>query len=96
MRTRPGNVRELRNAAERYVLLGEEVGFDIDRLMHTTPDRCVMSLREQVESFERSLIEQELRACKGNLSDATQALGIPRKTLHDKVRKYGLDRHQYR
>ncbi|WP_455384375.1 sigma-54-dependent transcriptional regulator [Acidihalobacter prosperus] len=92
----PGNVRELRNAAERYVLLGEELGFDIDRLMHAPTDRCAMSLREQVESFERSLIEQELRACGGNLSEATQALGIPRKTLHDKVRKYGLDRRQYR
>ncbi|MEJ2630817.1 MAG: helix-turn-helix domain-containing protein [Acidihalobacter sp.] len=55
-----------------------------------------MSLREQVEGFERSLIEQELRVCKGNLSEATQALGIPRKTLHDKVVKYGLDRQQYR
>jgi two-component system, NtrC family, C4-dicarboxylate transport response regulator DctD len=92
----PGNVRELRNAAERYVLLGEQLDFDIGCLVHTAPEHCSMSLREQVEGFERSLIEQELRVCKGNLSEATQALGIPRKTLHDKVVKYGLDRQQYR
>ncbi len=92
----PGNVRELRNAAERYVLLGESDGFDVDRLVHRAAHNKVMNLREQVGSFEKSLIDQELRACKGNLSEATQALGIPRKTLHDKVRKYGLDRRQYR
>jgi len=92
----PGNVRELRNAAERYVLLGENYGYDLDRLLPGAGQGSPMGLREQVESFEKSLIEQELKACRGNISEATQALGIPRKTLHDKVRKYGLDRRQFR
>ena len=92
----PGNVRELRNAAERYVLLGESHDYDLRRLMPGSPEQPGMSLKEQVESFERSLIEEQLRTCRGNLSEATEALGIPRKTLHDKVRKYGLDRRQYR
>ncbi len=92
----PGNVRELRNAAERYVLLGENHGYDLDRLVSVGSSEAPMSLREQVESFEKSLIEQQLQASRGNLSEATEALGIPRKTLHDKVRKYGLDRRQFR
>lgn len=90
----PGNVRELRNAAERYVLLHDHHDYDVDHLMSTAGEGKAPSLREQVDSFEKSLIEQALKTCKGNLSEATQALGIPRKTLHDKVRKYRIERHR--
>lgn len=94
--TWPGNVRELRNLAERYVLLGENYGYDLERLISGSERSGAMSLREQVESFEKSLIEQALNACRGNISLATENLGIPRKTLHDKVRKYRLDRRRFR
>ncbi|WP_097460003.1 sigma-54-dependent transcriptional regulator [Mangrovitalea sediminis] len=94
--TWPGNVRELRNLAERYVLLGENCGYDLERLMPGAGNVGAMNLKEQVEQFEKSLIEQALNRCRGNISEATEALGIPRKTLHDKVRKYGLDRRQFR
>jgi len=94
--TWPGNVRELRNLAERYVLLGENYGYDLEQLITGSERSGAMSLREQVESFEKSLIEQALNACRGNISEATENLGIPRKTLHDKVKKYGLDRRRYR
>lgn len=91
----PGNVRELRNAAERYVLLYDQHGYDVDHLMQVANDNGAPTLREQVDSFEKSLIEQALKACKGNISEATHELGMPRKTLHDKIRKHGLDRHHY-
>src|SRR5699024_10831419 len=91
----PGNVRELRNAAERYVLLEGQHGFDLQQLQQAAREGGAPSLREQVENFEKSLIEQALKACKGNLSEATRTLGIPRKTLHDKVRRHGLDRRHY-
>lgn len=91
----PGNVRELRNAAERYVLLGENHDYDLERLVHAPGKSGALTLREQVESFEKSLIERALKVCKGNISEATLELSIPRKTLHDKVRKYGLDRRRY-
>lgn len=86
----PGNVRELRNAAERYVLLGEDVAFDLTQLMADSEQTGALKLHEQVGQFERSLIAQELRANHGNVSRAAVALGTPRKTLHDKMRKYGL------
>ncbi|WP_018719254.1 sigma-54-dependent transcriptional regulator [Arhodomonas aquaeolei] len=93
----PGNVRELRNVAERYVLLGEHYAFDLDRVLDKTGDgtAAAMSLREQVEGFERALIESALRAEHGNISRATDALGLPRKTLYDKMQKYGLTREQF-
>ncbi|MCG7911382.1 MAG: hypothetical protein JAY82_16595, partial [Candidatus Thiodiazotropha taylori] len=33
---------------------------------------------------------------KGNLKSTMEALGIPRKTLYDKMRKYGLDKSHYK
>lgn len=92
----PGNVRELRNLAERFVLLGENYDYDLEKVMTGGESSGGQSLREQVESFEKSLIERALKLCRGNISEATESLGIPRKTLHDKVRKYGLDRRRFR
>mgnify|MGYP001827582341 FL=1 len=92
----PGNVRELRNAAERYVLLGEACGYDIDQMIGGDSDRPPMTLPEQLDCFERSLIEQQLKANNGSIKDTMAALGLPRKTLYDKMRKYSLDRANYK
>jgi two-component system C4-dicarboxylate transport response regulator DctD len=91
----PGNVRELRNTAERYVLLGESLGYDLDRVTQGFSLEG-MTLPEHIDCFERSLIEQELRAHKGSIKETVEALGIPRKTLTDKMRRHGLDRRNYK
>jgi two-component system C4-dicarboxylate transport response regulator DctD len=55
-----------------------------------------MSLAEQVSCFEKMLIEQTLNRHKGNTRAAMEALDLPRKTLADKMKKYGLERGQFR
>ena len=50
-----------------------------------------MTLSEAVETFERALIAAELQRQSGNVSRSSEALGVPRTTLHDKMRKYGLN-----
>ena len=91
----PGNVRELRNAAERYVLLGDGCGLKLDDNASLIP--CApMTLPEHVEAFERALIEQALSESGGIIKDAMQLLGLPRKTLYDKMQKYGLDKRVYK
>lgn len=92
----PGNVRELRNLAERYVLLGGQVGWSIDALLSGGETEHHRSLPQQVDCFERSLIEQALVASNGSIKDVMDALAIPRKTLSDKMRKYGLDKSDYK
>jgi two-component system, NtrC family, C4-dicarboxylate transport response regulator DctD len=92
----PGNVRELRNVAERYVLLGAQNDWRIDRLMSGSVHSEARSLAEQVERFERSLIEQALAAGNGSIKKAMDTLSIPRKTLSDKMRKYGLDKSDFK
>lgn len=91
----PGNVRELRNLAERYVLLGENYNYGLDSLLLGNERGQPLSFKEQVESFEKSLIKQALDSCGGNVCDAGEILSIARTTLHDKVKKYGLDAKNY-
>jgi two-component system C4-dicarboxylate transport response regulator DctD len=83
--TWPGNVRELRNVADCIVL---GVGKDI--LGTAASDAPPASLAESVESFERSLIAAELRRQGGSLARSAEALRVAKTTLHDKIKKYGL------
>ena len=92
----PGNIRELRNIAERYVLLGESYNFDIGALMHSDDKATGLALSDQVAAFEKALIEQALNQDKGNIKSVMAKLDIPRKTLTDKMKKYGLERQRYR
>ncbi len=86
----PGNVRELQNAAERFAL-GLELALDGQAPPATNaPAPVTGNLSEQVEHFERSLITAELAQPHGSLRSLAEALGVPRKTLHDKLRKHGL------
>ena len=91
----PGNIRELRNIAERYVLLGEAYNFDLAALMKSDEKPAGMSLAEQVSYFEKTLIEQALNRHKGNTREVMEALDLPRKTLTDKMKKYGLERGMF-
>jgi two-component system C4-dicarboxylate transport response regulator DctD len=91
----PGNVRELRNAAERFVLLGDKCSLRIDEDAIISP--CVpMTLPEHVEAFERAMIEQALSESGGVIKKTMELLGLPRKTLYDKMQKYGLNKLRYK
>lgn len=91
----PGNIRELRNIAERYVLLGDTYSYDLAALMNAGGVPDGLSLADQVAYYEKALIEQTLNRYNGNIKLTMEALDIPRKTLSDKMRKYGLERGQF-
>jgi two-component system, NtrC family, C4-dicarboxylate transport response regulator DctD len=91
----PGNVRELRNTAERYVLLGDGCGLQLDDPVSQAPCSA-MTLPEHVEAFERALIEQALAESGGVIKNTMELLGLARKTLYDKMQKYGLDKTAYK
>lgn len=88
----PGNVRELRNLAERYVLMGSSVLNAPSSALATT----TTTLTDAVSAYERALIENALRVCEGSIKLTMDYLGLPRKTLSDKMRKYDLDKTVYR
>ena len=92
----PGNVRELKNTAERYMLMGESFNYDLEKMIHGSESGIALTLAQQVDCFEKSLIEQALVEQKGNLKNTMENLGLPRKTLYDKMQKYGLDKSNYK
>ncbi len=92
----PGNVRELRNLAERYVLLGEACDFDLGSQEMPAVASSTLSLPQRVENFEKMLIQNELERHAGSIKETLSTLGVPRKTLYDKMRKYALDKADYK
>jgi two-component system, NtrC family, C4-dicarboxylate transport response regulator DctD len=87
----PGNVRELKNVADRFVLgvLGKSLGSGEGK-------GASEALVDQVDNFERSVIVDRLRRSAGNVGVAADALGTPKKTLYDKLRKYGIPPESFR
>jgi len=59
------------------------------------PDESGKSLVETQSAREEELICQALRECLGNVSRASQDLGISRQLLHYKMKKYGLERKTF-
>lgn len=90
----PGNVRELRNIAERYVLLGAVFSFNFSD--QNSAARASLTLPEQVEQFERFVLQEALSRHNGSLKLTQESLGLPRKTLYDKMKKFGLDKSDYK
>lgn len=85
----PGNVRELRNAADRYVL-----GIDMPGADGPTPEAPDSTrLADRVAAYERRIIASAIAAHGGSLRPVYEQLGISRKTLYEKMQKYGLDKH---
>jgi two-component system C4-dicarboxylate transport response regulator DctD len=82
-----GNVRELRNIADRFVL-----GLLDDTLAPSTTG----SLAQQVDAFEKSIIEEGLRCLEGNVLAVAESLAIPRKTLYDKLKRFELSAEKFR
>lgn len=86
-RSWPGHVRELRNAAERYVL-----GLEFDR----SDDATEASLAVHMAAYEKSLIAASIAAHGGSLKATYEALGISRKALYEKMQRHGLSRGDFR
>ena len=91
----PGNVRELEHVIERAVILWErgvltpeELSVDLMAVAGDgMPDQELMTLEE----LEREYIRRVLRRVRGHKSRAARILGINRKTLLEKRKRYGIE-----
>jgi two-component system C4-dicarboxylate transport response regulator DctD len=93
----PGNVRELKSLAERYILSPLPPKERIAKIMAAkTGDTAsqAVTLKDQVALFERHLIQESLNRNRGVIKDVIDDLGIPRRTLNEKMTKYGLKRSE--
>ncbi len=99
----PGNVRELKNAVERLVITSRagstgsftpDMRFDTERLLSLPagPGR----LRDEMEKVEKAVLEAALKESHGEINATWQALGISRRALYERMKKYNLDRESYK
>ncbi len=100
----PGNVRELMNTVERTVVLARSDYIDVEELpmiqrqplpentftIRNLEHRSVQAEGVTLETIEKTAIINTLQAVNSNKSEAARRLGITRKTLHKKLKQYGL------
>ena len=88
----PGNLRELNNVMRRSTLLakGKHIGLsELERSMAPSTPTEPLALHDELTEQQR--IEAALRATGGNKSKAAQLLAVDRKTLYNKMKRYGMD-----
>lgn len=86
----PGNLRELSGYARAFVLGLSSI--------EAQPERFggERSLHLILADFERSLLEEALRECHGNVTQLQAMLQTPRKTIYDKLARYDLKPQDFR
>jgi two-component system nitrogen regulation response regulator NtrX len=98
----PGNIRELRNAVERALILatGKIVtAGDIDRLFPGSEGALPPPEASRAQTFEtfkqeaeKAFLQAKLREHDWNVSETARALKMPRSNLYKKIERYGLSR----
>jgi DNA-binding NtrC family response regulator len=98
----PGNVRQLVNIAERAVLQNRRGSGSIASLLMADNEASGPAmttegkpLKDYVDAFERMLIDNTMRRHKGSIVAVMEELCLPRRTLNEKMAKYGLQRQDY-
>lgn len=88
----PGNVRELQHTIEKAVILSESNVITEKDLFFNMGNMTSPSVSElfNLEEIEKITIRNAIDKCRGNLTSASELLGISRKTLYNKIEKYGL------
>jgi DNA-binding NtrC family response regulator len=87
----PGNVRELENVVERAVILCESGSIGAEDLSISSYAAVAdMGVNPSLEEMEKNYILRVLKETGNNQSKASQLLGIDRKTLYLKLKKYGI------
>lgn len=87
----PGNLRELNNVVKRAVLLarGRQItAAELQQAMGPVRQNVVPTLHDEAD--ERQRIEEALRQTGGNKAKAARLLGIDRKTIYNKMEKWGM------
>ena len=87
----PGNVRELENKVQRAIAFSEGSRISAcDLGLTASTDKFSLNLKKAKEHLEVEYIKKALAKCDGNISQASQEMGLTRPTLHGLMKKYHI------
>ena len=90
----PGNVRALRHAAERAVIMADGASYRLEDFpLPSRPEGTAISLTSgslNLDQLERQMVERALRMHHFNISLAAAELGLSRGALYRRMEKHGL------
>ena len=91
----PGNVRELKHALERACVLSSQRQLSPELLFEEMPvalPEDAQTLAEHLSSYERQYLVRVLAAHNGHVTHAAEILGISRKNMWERMKRYGIPR----
>ncbi len=101
--TWPGNIRELRNTIQRAKAFYGQKEVDTDHvysLLENAPNTMtsdqLIRNRVLIKEIEMEMIVARLKANNGNQRQTAAELGMPKSTLHDRIKNYGIKLEQFK
>ena len=90
----PGNIRELRNLIERYIILGEKF-YESDSVNENLDNEAKnvisMPLKNARKIFEKNYLQSQIKRFNGNISKTASFIGMERSALHRKLKQLGIN-----
>ena len=88
----PGNIRELRNIIERYIIVGEKFIEDENNNLdeYTDPNVISLPLKNARKIFEKNYLQSQINRFDGNISRTAEFIGMERSALHRKLKQLGI------
>ena len=86
----PGNIRQLQHAVEKAVILSEGNSINLADMYGSMSANVMRSNSLSLQHNEKYLIMKAIEMNRGNLAKSSRDLGISRKTLYNKIRRYEI------
>ena len=89
----PGNIRELRNVIEKYIILGDKYDdISSSKEYDDFQSKNVISLplRNARKVFEKNYLQSQINRFDGNISKTAEFIGMERSALHRKLKQLGI------
>ena len=93
----PGNIRELKNLVERYIIIGDkfdESQSDNKDIKYEQKNVISMPLKNARRIFEKNYLQSQIKRFNGNISKTASFIGMERSALHRKLKQLGLNEEE--